>query len=66
VSVLDDILTGTRRRLAADLVRYPLDPDAFDAAVRAFDGEREDAASSDGELRALETFLQTYLEAAGE
>jgi hypothetical protein len=65
VSVLDDILAGTRRRLSADLATYPLDPDAFDAAVRAFNGEREHAASSDGELRALETFLRTYLKAAG-
>jgi len=54
-----------RRRLAGDLARLDLDERAFAVAVEVFDEERRDSASSDAELRALETFLHAYLKAAG-
>jgi hypothetical protein len=60
VSVVD-----VRRRLAGDLSHLDLDERAFCVAVEVFDEERRDSASSDAELRALETFLHAYLKAAG-
>ena len=67
-----------RRLLAADLSQFPPDPDAFAAAVEAFDETRDRQyrrqyrdekgraqMRRDADLEALGEFLNAYLRAAG-